>query len=417
MGAYYMWVNATKRECLGDEPFAYGLKAVENCRYPNDRTDALLTLLAGRWAGDLVAYVSDYDNLRIMDLDGSPGLVRVREALGANPYDEMEDHGRDVCGIFSCARGCEGMLPNPDEPGDNDWRQYDGPFDTEPVAYRYVVNETRREYLDRAGGQYLGTFQRGPLRGTPIFEDPTPALLGTYLGMDAGGEGCRPGLWVGDDVRPANGRPGSGYEDVSGRYEVWGPVDTVPHPPSSYVHGYPEPRPNDRDVNGYLREHTGLRPLEDAYAYTYNVYRALTTDLGTTLTDGSTRCSYVLQHGWGLLSGNLWDRITAAGGNPRSRVFPPDDGRFHLHQLMTRGEPPTGGTIDDVFPRLALDTTVRTRVPRMGFPAGTEGVVVFLYGEGRVCMVDLCEDSSWRTGMATFSTDELEVTGAWEPVG
>lgn len=82
MGAYYAWVNATKMEHLGNMPFRYGVKMLENCRFPNDRTDVALTLLADRWHGDLVAYVSDYTILA--DCEGK-GLAQMAGVLPGEP--------------------------------------------------------------------------------------------------------------------------------------------------------------------------------------------------------------------------------------------------------------------------------------------------------------------------------------------
>lgn len=91
MGANYAWVNATKMEHLGNMPFRYGVKMLENCRFPNDRTDVALTLLADRWHGDLVAYVSDYTVLA--DCEGK-GLAQMAEYFPENPRDYVEDHKR-----------------------------------------------------------------------------------------------------------------------------------------------------------------------------------------------------------------------------------------------------------------------------------------------------------------------------------
>lgn len=104
MGAYYAWVNATKMEHLGNMPFRYGVKMLENCRFPNDRTDVALTLLADRWHGDLVAYVSDYTVLADCE---DKGLAQMAEYFPENPVDYVEDHGEDVGSLFACFKGCK----------------------------------------------------------------------------------------------------------------------------------------------------------------------------------------------------------------------------------------------------------------------------------------------------------------------
>ena len=59
VGEYYMWINATKREHLEPGPFGSPYKIMESCSSACAMTDALLTLLATDWAGDLVAFVGD----------------------------------------------------------------------------------------------------------------------------------------------------------------------------------------------------------------------------------------------------------------------------------------------------------------------------------------------------------------------
>lgn len=66
---------------------------MENCCFPNDRTDIALTLLAGRWHGDLVAYVSDYTNFEALE---GEGFRRMAELIPENPRDYIEDNGTDV---------------------------------------------------------------------------------------------------------------------------------------------------------------------------------------------------------------------------------------------------------------------------------------------------------------------------------
>ena len=112
MGAYYGWVNVTKMEYLGNTPFAYSVGIMENCRFPNDRTDVALTLLAGRWHGDLVAYVSDYTNLEALE---GEGFRRMAELIPENPRDYIEDNGTDVDSLFSCFKGAERYCSTDDD--------------------------------------------------------------------------------------------------------------------------------------------------------------------------------------------------------------------------------------------------------------------------------------------------------------
>lgn len=215
MGAYYTWVNASKQEYFSSMPFAYGFKILENCRYPNDRTDAVLTLIASEWRGDLVAFVSDYSDLS--DEKGN-GLARISALLTATPCEYVEENGTDICGRFPCARGEEGLLDVSGRPGEKDWQPYDGPFDLEPTVFRYVVNETRGEYLDRENGHPLGILPNG----TQILEDVFPALMGDVLrSLKHSGELCQSGVWIGDLIRPTNDTPDPSYREITREYTIW----------------------------------------------------------------------------------------------------------------------------------------------------------------------------------------------------
>ena len=212
MSAYYGWVNATKMEYLGNGPFACSVGIVENCHFPNDRTDVALTLLASRWHGDLVAYVSDYTHLE--KLEGK-GFRRMAELIPENPLDYIEDNGTDVGGLFSCFKGEKWYFPTEDDPDAEFMHPYQGPFDQEPTFYRYVVNETRKEYIDRMGGRLLSS-----ANGKTILEDVIPAILGDTNYLDHLGQEVSEGPWVGEVVAPANDRPGPDFTDVTQDYTI-----------------------------------------------------------------------------------------------------------------------------------------------------------------------------------------------------
>ncbi len=113
MSAYYAWVNATKMEHLGNGPFACSVGIMENCRFPNDRTDVALTLLAGRWHGNLVAFVSDYTHL---EERVGEGFRRMAGLIPENPRDYVEKNGYDVGSLFSCFKEAEWYFPTEDDP-------------------------------------------------------------------------------------------------------------------------------------------------------------------------------------------------------------------------------------------------------------------------------------------------------------
>lgn len=53
-------------------------------------------------------------------------------------------------------------------------------------------------------------------------------------------------------------------------------------------------------------------------------------------------------------------------------------------------------------------TEVKTLVGKAGFPAGTTGVVVSLYGDGSACEVELWDDIACPLDVITYTFDELE---------
>ena len=99
---------------------------------------------------------------------------------------------------------------------DRDEAPYEGPFDCDAVVYRYVVNETKEEYLDRFSGRYLCT-----VNGTDILEDVTPALLSDSTLLERNGEEAPMGLWVGDTITPTNDIPDPSYKDVTPEFTIW----------------------------------------------------------------------------------------------------------------------------------------------------------------------------------------------------
>ena len=222
MGQYFEWVNYTKKQVLLDDIFPEGLKYTESCFVGSVLVDAVSTLLAGPWKGDLVTFNGEY----IFDLsddvtpESYPGLSRLLD-VAIDPYD-IDFEFEDVAGRFTYAIGKSRYVPITLANGDEDMCKmpYEGPFDLEIIHYRFIVNETRALYYDRNVTQELPTGGR---------LDPLPFLLGTARGaLLVGGERIvspdssawadgPDGLWVGDLVYPTDKRPDS-YEDVSSLY-------------------------------------------------------------------------------------------------------------------------------------------------------------------------------------------------------
>lgn len=52
---------------------------------------------------------------------------------------------------------------------------------------------------------------------------------------------------------------------------------------------------------------------------------------------------------------------------------------------------------------------VETLVPKDGFPAGSIGVVVSIYGKGPGCEVELWDESDYPVDVVTYDFSELKV--------
>ena len=212
MGVYYTWINCTKRQLL-ENVFENGHKLFESCGYEVQETNALLTLLATDWYGDFVAFVPDEGRRCHVASNEGGAFGRLRELTGDYPLDYAEDWFDNITGIFKCAEGMTGWFPIPKGPdGKYIERPFEGPFDRDIVRYRYVINETKREWYDRANG---GT-EYDPF-------DPLPILLS--LSENHLSVGRKPlgndGIWMGDTIRPANKPPAGDYRDITGLYEWW----------------------------------------------------------------------------------------------------------------------------------------------------------------------------------------------------
>lgn len=209
MGTYYTWANMTKKQYLNNV-FKNGQKLLESCWYECPETNALCTLLATDWHGDVVAFLSDA-GLHWNEIPEGDTRLKLRSYLhDYEPTEYVEDWFEDITGIFKDAQGQKGWVVEPPGP-DGDYLEFDytGPFDRDVIQYRYIVNETKREFYDRKNQYEL----------TGI--DPLPMLMGLVLNSlyfepdnrDASGS------WIGDIVIPSHTPPQDpGYKDVTGLY-------------------------------------------------------------------------------------------------------------------------------------------------------------------------------------------------------
>lgn len=210
MGQYFTWLNVDKREQLDPLAFEGGLKWCETCYVGSERTEAALSLLAGPWAGDAVVFMGDY--CRPGELDNAL-MSRVAAEYGERgACDYMEDTFTNIAGRFAVVRGRAEYLYEDDAPLGA--REYVGTFDIEFSHPRYLVNDSKREYVDRERTM-VWHVTRGHLPFSVVRFDPTPLLLSSGRGLD-GFDDCGP--WLGDSVFATSIRPDDGYADMSHTY-------------------------------------------------------------------------------------------------------------------------------------------------------------------------------------------------------
>lgn len=220
MAQYFFWMNFDRREML--DPLAHdsALNQTATSYLGAEYTEAALTLLEGEWAGQAVLFMGDYT-----DLEGAtnPLLVRIREEYGNHPFDEADETFTNISGRFYEVEGREEHVYI-DEDTEFE-RPYSGPFDLRYTRPRYVINQSKREYVDR-----LSTCV-WYLRRTPSFEvvrfDPTSLLLTTWRGLD-GYEDDEHGPWVGDYVTASSELPGNGCADATRKYVYTNRDDELP---------------------------------------------------------------------------------------------------------------------------------------------------------------------------------------------
>jgi len=235
MGEYYLWFNVDKRERLDPEPFDTGAKIASNVDVGNEYTDAICTLLATDWRGDRLVYLGDY---RYLDGEENPTLAKLEEDCGHREpcaLDEAEKIYTDVAGRFALAR--DKTYYDFDLPGMQKV-PYEGPMDKEIVHFRYVINDTKRQYYDRRRTPVTSPFSwRGGIPESGIMRlDPLAVFLGAgeeewgdaYL-TDGLVTAMPDGIWLGDAVRVSQDPPDEGYDDISAKYHIfYDPLITEP---------------------------------------------------------------------------------------------------------------------------------------------------------------------------------------------
>lgn len=222
MSEYFSWANIDKREFLDMGAFSGSLDIPSCCWVGNSDTDAVCTLLAGRWKGDTVAFLGDASTGYWPD--DSVQALEYRERESPVFLDYAEDHFEDITGLFKRAKGLERRVFT----DEGDFKEpYKGSFELDIVRYRYVVNHTKMLFYDRlktpvrcVQPHRLGTDDR------VVRFDPLPALLSkdSRIWVCCNHEDKRyEAGWVGDLIEPSDAAPPREYVDVSAFYDYWGP--------------------------------------------------------------------------------------------------------------------------------------------------------------------------------------------------
>lgn len=228
MGQYYDWVNITRKEYLNPCDFDYGNKRLETAVVGNAVLLAVYELINTDWNGDELVFLGDETN--IDEREDNPTMKKLhqdRMIWGEPGYDAdyVTETYRNISGLFKAAEKevrneIEFILSEYrqkrevlNEYGINFGSPYKGLFKREGRSFRFVINDSKREYYEieklpkktYAKGMETITYQL----------DPLPVLF-AY-----GHSGERlDGLWIGDKICVDNERPPLDYMDVSDVYII-----------------------------------------------------------------------------------------------------------------------------------------------------------------------------------------------------
>lgn len=198
MSQSYTWASYEKNEELS---IAWcGGRIWDSAWTGCKQNNAVLTLLAGRWAGDhLVWYGCEGFDFRKADTP----FKRLLRSVWVDYFYEA----KDISGLFPDAEG-EWKHNAPIGP-DGEWLPvyYDGPFDTEIRWLRYVVNLEKRQFIDRERTAVLG------VAPGEVWRDDLFPYLSAPVDWEPG-DGYM-GMWFGDLLEATNTRPVGDFEDLT----------------------------------------------------------------------------------------------------------------------------------------------------------------------------------------------------------
>ena len=214
MGEYYEFVNLDKKEYLEPGYFGSGIKFYSCRQVDNDFVNCAYTLMNSSWKNDTVLFLGDESLLKS---NGNPIIEELINKYSDSPIDECAyENGANISRLF---KATEEELTGPD-PYDYDEdktaeenylkRVYKAlPFSKDFIFYRYILNHTKRQYIDR---NKLGDYDDA------YYLDPFPMLIGVGRHSEYDYPNFRKsymGMWIGDDIEITNNPELKDYEDVS----------------------------------------------------------------------------------------------------------------------------------------------------------------------------------------------------------
>lgn len=218
MGQYFNWVNLDKNEIIETWAWPNGQKLVESTYYGCEETDAALTMMAGDWAGDLVVFMGDYATF---EDETHPKRKEVEQMLAGIGADDYLIDFIDIIGRFDYAKEHpEIKHPVYSENCNDTWGSYTGPFDLKIERFRFVINESKKEFVDRerTAVRYIN-----PSTGEIVRYDLVPEMMSSETRGLKDPEHEVAGLWFGDCIRPSQEHPGAGYREIGRNYSFWAP--------------------------------------------------------------------------------------------------------------------------------------------------------------------------------------------------
>lgn len=247
MGQYFRWLNPVKRQYIEGYDFDHGGKRRESSYVGCPVLDALYTLMANEWKDDPVVWIGD-DYARLSN-ETNRTLKTVEQICGSAPYDYANVHFIDVAIDFEeCNRdwiidtfnqtNYSYLRLSKEESNRYFYIDYEedgvtffspdwdnkreianvlsrkGFFKRKTTSYRYIINHSKKEYIDReAIIPEENGFRYDPFPALMIKEDDTadPVELP---------ENNYCGTWLGDSIEVSNNKSliTKDYEDVSNKY-------------------------------------------------------------------------------------------------------------------------------------------------------------------------------------------------------